>query len=233
MSSAVGTSRVFVASETALGREVVVKVVSLGVMDEAGTERFAREVKLAARLQHTNIVPVLTAGDAGGMAYYTMPFVRGESLRTRLQRGTVPASDARAILRDIARALAYAHDEGVVHRDIKPGNVLLSDDAAMVTDFGIAKAITASMTQAPGGTLTPAGASLGTPAYIAPEQALADDVDGRADLYSWGVIGYAAARGPSSLSRPQDCAAVDRGAHQRAAEGIARSAAGGAATQRG
>jgi aminoglycoside phosphotransferase (APT) family kinase protein len=185
-----GMSRVFVATETSLGREVVVKVVAPGMMAEVEAERFAREVKLAARLQHTNIVPVLTAGEAGGTAYYTMPFVRGESLHARLQRGTVPASDARAILRDIARALAYAHDQGVVHRDIKPGNVLLSGDAAMVADFGIAKAIAASQTEAAGGTLTPAGASLGTPAYMAPEQALGDEVDGRADLYAWGVMAY-------------------------------------------
>ena len=185
-----GMSRVYVATETALGRDVVVKVISPEVMGDSGADRFAREVKLAARLQHANIVPVLTAGDAGGMAYYTMPMVRGESVRERLKRGAVPPSEARTILRDIVRALAYAHGEGIVHRDIKPENVLLSGDAALVTDFGIAKAIALSKTEAPGGTLTQVGTSLGTPAYMAPEQAAGDEVDARADLYAWGVMAY-------------------------------------------
>jgi len=185
-----GMSRVFLATETALGRDVVVKVISPDVMGDAGADRFAREVKLAARLQHANIVPVLTAGDANGLAYYTMPMVRGETVRERLQRGAVPPAESRAILRDIARALAYAHGEGIVHRDIKPENVLLSGDAALVTDFGIAKAIALSKTEAPGGSITQVGASLGTPGYMAPEQAAGDEVDARADLYAWGVMAY-------------------------------------------
>ena len=185
-----GMSRVFLATETALGRDVVVKVISPDVMGDAGADRFAREVKLAARLQHANIVPVLTAGDANGMAYYTMPMVRGETVRERLQRSAVPPAESRAILRDVARALAYAHGEGIVHRDIKPENVLLSGDAALVTDFGIAKAIALSKTDAPGGTLTQVGTSLGTPGYMAPEQAVGDEVDARADLYAWGVMAY-------------------------------------------
>ena len=185
-----GMSRVFVATETALGRDVVVKAISPQVMGDSGADRFAREVRLAARLQHANIVPVLTAGDANGLAYYTMPMVRGESVRERLTRGAVPPAEARAILRDIARALTYAHAEGIVHRDIKPENVLLSGDAALVTDFGIAKAIALSKTEAPGGTLTQVGTSLGTPAYMAPEQAAGDEVDARADLYAWGVMAY-------------------------------------------
>ena len=185
-----GMSRVFVATETALGRDVVVKVISPEVMGDAGADRFAREVRLAARLQHSNIVPVLTAGDANGLAYYTMPLVRGETVRERLQRGAVPPAESRAILRDIARALAYAHGEGIVHRDIKPENVLLSGDAALVTDFGIAKAIALSKTEAPGGTLTQVGTSLGTPGFMAPEQAAGDEVDARADLYAWGVMAY-------------------------------------------
>ena len=185
-----GMSRVFVATETALARDVVVKVISPEVMGDAGADRFARDVKLAARLQHANIVPVLTAGDANGMAYYTMPMVRGETVRERLQRGHVPPAESRGILRDVARALAYAHGEGIVHRDIKPENVLRSGDAALVTDFGIAKAIALSKTEAPGGTLTQMGTSLGTPAYMAPEQAAGDVVDARADLYAWGVMAY-------------------------------------------
>ena len=192
-----GMSRVFVAQETALGRTVVVKVIAPELAQGLSADRFAREVKLAARLQQANIVPVLTVGDAGGLPYYTMPFVRGESLRARLAGGVaLPVADAVSILRDVARALAYAHAEGVVHRDIKPENILLSGGAAVVTDFGIAKALSASRTQegpaspAGGGTLTQAGSTIGTPAYMAPEQAVGDVVDHRADLYSWGVVAY-------------------------------------------
>jgi serine/threonine-protein kinase len=189
-----GMSRVFVAREEALGREVVIKVIKGDLAEGLSAERFAREVKLAARLQQANIVPVLTAGTAGDVPYYTMPFVKGESLRIRLSNGTpLTIAESTGILRDVARALAYAHAEGVVHRDIKPENVLLSGGAAVVTDFGIAKAMSVSRTHddSASGTLTQAGTSLGTPAYMAPEQALGDpDTDHRADLYAWGVIAY-------------------------------------------
>ncbi|HEY7897763.1 MAG TPA: protein kinase [Gemmatimonadaceae bacterium] len=193
-----GMSRVFVATETALDRSVVIKVIAPALLEGMSAERFAREVRLAARLQQANIVPVLAAGDANGLPYYTMPFVRGESLRSRLVRGEpVPIGDAVHILRDIARALAYAHGEGVVHRDIKPDNVLLSGGAAVVTDFGIAKAIDVSRTHdgartdALNFTLTQAGTSLGTPAYMAPEQAAGDPrSDHRADIYAWGIIAW-------------------------------------------
>ncbi|MDZ4864108.1 MAG: protein kinase [Gemmatimonadota bacterium] len=188
-----GMSRVFLAEELALGRQVVVKVIAPELVEGLSAERFAREVKLAARLQQANIVPVLTAGDADGLPYYTMPFVRGESLRARLASGAPMAvGEAVGILRDVARALAYAHSEGIVHRDIKPENVLLSGGAAVVTDFGIAKAISASRTEdgAKAATLTQAGGSVGTPAYMAPEQAAGDQVDHRADLYAWGVLAY-------------------------------------------
>ena len=187
-------SRVFVARDEALGRDVVVKVIAPENAEGLSAERFAREVKLAARLQQANIVPVLSAGTSGNLPYYTMPFVRGESLRARLATGVpLPISEAVSILRDVARALAYAHAEGVVHRDIKPENILLSGGAAVVTDFGIAKAIDASRTQDGGGTtgITRAGVSLGTPAYMAPEQALGDPAtDSRADIYSWGVVAW-------------------------------------------
>ena len=193
-----GMSRVFVATETSLNRSVVIKVIAPELLEGMSAERFAREVKLAARLQQANIVPVLAAGDANGLPYYTMPFVRGESLRARMATGEpVPVSDAIHVLRDIARALAYAHGEGIVHRDIKPENVLLSGGAAVVTDFGIAKAIDASRTQdgaiaAHTATmLTQAGSSLGTPAYMAPEQAAGDpNTDHRADMYAWGLIAW-------------------------------------------
>ncbi len=189
-----GMSRVFVAREEALGRDVVIKVIKGDLAEGLSAERFAREVKLAARLQQANIVPVLTAGTAGDVPYYTMPFVKGESLRIRLSTGTpLTIAESTGILRDVARALAYAHAEGVVHRDIKPENILLSGGAAVVTDFGIAKAMRASRTHdgSTRGELTQAGMSLGTPAYMAPEQALGDpNTDHRADLYAWGVLAY-------------------------------------------
>ena len=196
-----GMSRVFVATELALGREVVIKVVSPDAMDSGAAERFAREVQLAARLQHTNIVPVLAAGEADGTAYYTMPYVRGESLRARMARGPVPVDEARALLRDVLRALAHAHAAGIVHRDVKPENVLLSGDGALVADFGIAKAIglafgdtidTGPEATAGGArtALTRVGTSLGTPAYMAPEQVAGDVVDARTDLYAWGLMAW-------------------------------------------
>ena len=192
-----GMSRVFLAEETRLGRRVVVKVLAPELAAEVSPQRFEREMRMAARLQHPNIVPVLTAGDAAGVPYYTMPWIEGESLRARLERGALPLGEAVGVLRDVMRAIAYAHAHGVVHRDIKPANVLLSGDIAMVTDFGIAKALTAARTtgggpRAPGWdrTLTEAGESLGTPAYMAPEQAAGEAVDGRADLYAWGVVAW-------------------------------------------
>ncbi|HEY5086885.1 MAG TPA: protein kinase [Gemmatimonadaceae bacterium] len=189
-----GMSRVFLARDVTLGRDVVVKVIAPENAEGLSAERFAREVKLAARLQQANIVPVLTAGTSGNLPYYTMPFVRGESLRARMDRGAaLGIPESVNILRDVARALAYAHAEHVVHRDIKPENILLSGGAAVVTDFGIAKAIVASRTVDSGATtgITLAGVSLGTPAYMAPEQALGDPgTDQRADIYAWGVVAW-------------------------------------------
>jgi serine/threonine-protein kinase len=187
-----GMSRVFVGEEVAFGRKVAVKVLAPELAAGVSAERFQREIKLAGQLQHPNIVPVITTGVAAGLPYYTMPFVDGLSLRQRLERHAgIPIVEAVAVLKDVARALAYAHDRGVVHRDIKPENVLLADEAAVVTDFGIAKAISVARTDAPGGTLTQAGTSLGTPAYMAPEQIAADPlVDHRADIYSFGCVAY-------------------------------------------
>ena len=187
-----GMSRVFVAHDTTLERDVVVKVLSPELAAGVSAERFTREIKLAAGLQQANIVPLLSAGETDGLPFYTMPFVDGLSLRARLERnGAMPIAEAVSAVRDVARALAYAHERGVVHRDIKPENVLLSGEAAVVTDFGIAKALSASRTVAPGGTLTQVGTSIGTPAYMAPEQAAGDpSTDHRADLYALGCVVY-------------------------------------------
>ncbi len=184
-------SRTYVATEIALNRKVVIKVLAPELLAGVSVERFNREVLLAARLQHPHIVPVLGAGDADGLPWFSMPFVEGESVRVRLTHGPLSIGEVISILRDVARALAFAHSNGVVHRDIKPDNILLAAGSATVTDFGIAKAISASRTIAPGGTLTVAGTSIGTPAYMAPEQAAGDpNTDHRADFYSFGILAY-------------------------------------------
>jgi tRNA A-37 threonylcarbamoyl transferase component Bud32 len=197
-----GMSRVFLAEEKRLGRRVVVKVLSPELAAGISVERFDREIRLAARLQDPRIVPLLRAGRLGDLPFYTMPYIEGESLRARLGGSALPVDEAIGILRDLALALEYAHARNVVHRDIKPENVLLSGSGrtAVVADFGIAKALAVakqgdqiatdpSKATSPS-TLTAAGTSLGTPAYMAPEQVTGDVVDPRADLYSWGVIAY-------------------------------------------
>lgn len=187
-----GMSRAFLAAENALGRQVVVKVLDSELAAGISAARFLREIRTTAGLQHPNIVPVLSAGEAAGLPYYTMPYIAGASLRERLARGPLARQESCAVLRDVARALAHAHAQGIVHRDVKPDNVLLSGDAGVVTDFGIAKAISASRTVADAGgdAQTALGTALGTPRYIAPEQAAGDAVDGRTDIYAWGVMAY-------------------------------------------
>ncbi len=190
-----GMARLFLATENALGRPVVVKVLGSDQAASISADRFTREIMVAARLQDPHIVPVLSAGEVNGLPYYTMPFAEGDSLRARLTRDrTIALADAVRILRDVAAALEYAHARGIVHRDIKPENVLLAPRAAVVTDFGIAKALAASVAHAPspepGATLTHVGLMLGTPAYMSPEQAAGDPVDARTDLYAWGIIAY-------------------------------------------
>ena len=185
-----GMSRVFIAEDTSLGRKVVVKVLLPDLAATVNIERFRREIQLAAKLQHPHIVPVLSAGISEGLPYYMMPFIEGESLRVRLARsGELPVHDTARILRDVLSALSYAHEHGVVHRDIKPDNVLLTGNHAVVADFGVAKALTASTN--PGSSLTSLGVALGTPAYMSPEQAAADpSTDHRADLYGVGAMAY-------------------------------------------
>ncbi|MFN2564568.1 MAG: protein kinase [Gemmatimonadaceae bacterium] len=196
-----GMSRVFVARDHALGRKVVVKVLPPELAAALSVERFRREVMLAAALQHPNIVPVLSTGTTDRLPYFVMPFVEGESLRVRLGRGPLSVREAVSVMKDVARALAYAHGRGVIHRDIKPDNIIISGATATVTDFGVAKAVAASRAgpvrgttevRTPGGsTITHAGVSLGTPMYMAPEQAAADpNTDHRADLYALGIVSY-------------------------------------------
>jgi serine/threonine-protein kinase len=184
-----GMSRVFVATEIALDRKVVIKVLPPEMAAGVNVERFRREIQLAASLQHPHIVPLHAAGQAGDLFYYTMPMVEGETLRARIARESeMPIADVVRFLRDVSDALAHAHAHGVVHRDIKPDNVLISGRHAMVTDFGVAKAISESTGQS---SLTSAGLALGTPAYMAPEQAAADPhVDHRADIYAVGALAY-------------------------------------------
>ena len=185
-----GMSRVFLATEVHLARPVVVKVLPPEMAAAVQTERFAREIQVAASLQHPHIVPLLTAGSAEGLAWYVMPFIEGESLAAKIAReGALPVNEALRILRDVVDALAYSHERGVVHRDIKPDNVMLSGRHALVTDFGVAKAVSASTGGR--GALTTGGIALGTPTYMAPEQAAGDPhVDHRADLYAVGVMAY-------------------------------------------
>jgi serine/threonine protein kinase/tetratricopeptide (TPR) repeat protein len=195
-----GMARLFVAREAALGRMVVLKVLPPELSGELSAERFRREVQVAAALQHPHIVPVLAADGNAGVLYYTMPFVEGESLRIRLDREPqLRLAEAVQLAREIAEALAYAHARGIVHRDVKPANILLSGGHAMLTDFGIAKA----MADARRETLTATGLSLGTPQYMAPEQASGErDVDGRADVYAVGCILYEMLAGQPPFSGP-------------------------------
>jgi serine/threonine-protein kinase len=188
-----GMSRVFVATENALRRVVVIKVLMPELAATLSAERFKREIGIAARLQHPHIVPLLSAGVAGGHLYYTMPLVDGENLREKMNRERPMSFDVIArIIEELAGALSYAHDEGVVHRDIKPENVMFFHGQAVILDFGIGKALlNASTAETELRRITQVGMSLGTPTYVAPEQAAGDPaLDHRADLYALGVVAY-------------------------------------------
>jgi serine/threonine-protein kinase len=199
-----GMARVFLARDLKHNRDVAVKIIRHDVAATLGSERFLQEIAIASRLRHPNIVPMYDSGETEGVLYFVMPYEEGPSLRERMSRGPVLSLVERiSILRDIARALAYAHERGVVHRDVKPDNVLLSGGAAVVSDFGIAKAVSAAQADAPGGIITQSGARIGTPAYMAPEQAVGDpSTDHRADIYSFGCLAYEVFSGNPPFDRP-------------------------------
>ncbi len=184
-----GMATVYLAEDLRHGRQVALKVLRPELAATLGSERFFREIQVAARLQHPHILPLHDSGEAGGFLYFVMPYVEGESLRERLARvGELPVHDAVKILVEVVDALAYAHSQGVVHRDIKPDNVMLSGRHALVTDFGVAKAVSEATGRQQ---LTTAGVALGTPSYMAPEQAAADpNLDHRVDIYAVGAMAY-------------------------------------------
>jgi serine/threonine-protein kinase len=196
-----GMSRVFVATDRTLGRRVVVKVLPPDLAAGVNRDRFRREIQVVAQLQHPHIVPLLSAGEQDDLLWYTMPFIEGESLRAALERKRkFSARDVMRILHDVTDALAFAHARGVIHRDIKPANVLTQGSHALVTDFGVAKAITAAM---PIGGVTSAGMAIGTPAYMAPEQLAGDaSADHRMDIYAVGLLAYELVTGVSPFTGP-------------------------------
>src|SRR5437867_10825203 len=181
-----GMARVYLALEQHPQRRVAIKVLAPELGSRLLRERFIREVDLSSKLSHPHIVPIFSAGEAGGLFYYVMPYVEGESLRHRLLRERrLPLEEALHIAGDVADALGFAHGQGIIHRDIKPENILLSGDHAIVADFGIARAISAAGSL----TLTQAGQPIGSPGYMSPEQAMAmGDLDQRTDIYSLGCV---------------------------------------------
>src|SRR6266542_1742577 len=181
-----GMAIVFKAREKQLERDVAIKVLPFSLaFDKEFVERFQREARTSAKLEHPGIIPIYRVGKSGRVIYFVMKFLRGKPLSNILAaRGSLPPAEIRKILADVARALAYAHKKEIVHRDIKPDNIMFDEHGhAVVTDFGIAKA-------ASGGKLTGTGMSIGTPHYMSPEQAKAQPLDGRSDLYSLGVVAY-------------------------------------------
>ncbi|HEY9507686.1 MAG TPA: serine/threonine-protein kinase, partial [Gemmatimonadales bacterium] len=202
-----GMATVFLAKDLRHGRQVAIKTLRAELAASIGADRFLREIQLAANLQHPNILTLYDSGDAGGVLYYVMPFVEGESLRGRLNREQqLPLYDAVRITRESAEGLAYAHDHGVVHRDIKPENILLQNNHALVADFGIARALDAA-----GEKLTQTGMAVGTPHYMSPEQALGSDhADGRSDIYSLGCVLYELLAGQPPFDGPNSRAIMAR-----------------------
>ena len=194
-----GMAIVYLARDIRHGRRVALKVLSADLAQALGHDRFLREIEIAARLIHPHILPLFDSGAADGQLFYAMPFVDGESLRQRMDRERqLPVDIALEIARQVAGALAYAHKQGVIHRDIKPENILLSGDAALVADFGIARAVTA----AAGERLTSTGIAIGTPTYMSPEQASDEEIDGRSDEFSLACVVYEMLAGEPPFTGP-------------------------------
>ena len=203
-----GMATVYLAQDLKYNRSVAVKVMRPELASTLGADLFLREVEIAARLTHPHILPMYESGEAQGLLYYVMPYVEGETLRDRIKRETqLPVEDALKIAREVAEALACAHERGIIHRDIKPANILLSGGHAMVADFGIARALSTTSTE----TLTQTGLAVGTPHYMAPEQAMGDrDVDARADIYAVGALLYEMIAGEPPFTGPTPQAIVTR-----------------------
>ena len=203
-----GMAPVYLAEDLRHGRDVAVKVLHPDLSSALGADRFLREIRLAARLNHPHILPLFDSGEADGFLYYVMPFVVGESLRELLNReGRLPVEQACAIARSVGGALDYAHRSQIVHRDIKPENIMINEGEAMVMDFGIAKALTAASNE----TLTQIGMVVGTPAYVSPEQAAGEaEIDGRSDQYSLGCVVYEMLSGERPFTGPTAQAVLNK-----------------------
>ncbi len=200
-----GMSRVFVATDRILGRKIVIKVLSPELTAEVNRGRFRREMQVAAQLQHPHIVPLLSAGEQDDLLYFTMPFIKGESLKTAIEKdGGMSVAEVVRVLYHVSEALDYAHEAGIVHRDIKPANILRSGSYALITDFGVAKALNAAMSSSQ--VMTSTGMAIGTPAYMAPEQLAGDPAaDHRIDIYAVGLLAYELLHGksPYAAATPQ------------------------------
>ncbi|MGB5675555.1 MAG: serine/threonine-protein kinase, partial [Gemmatimonadota bacterium] len=198
-----GMAVVFLAEDLKHHRKVAIKVLHPELSVTLAADRFLHEIEIVAGLEHPHILTLIDSGESGGLLYYIMPYVTGESLRQRLEReGQLPVEEALRIAAEVADGLDYAHRQGVIHRDVKPGNILLSDRHAVIADFGIARAITV----AGGERVTSTGLGVGTPLYASPEQAAgAEHLDGRTDIYALGCVLYEMLSGevPLSASTPQ------------------------------
>jgi len=206
-----GMATVYLARDLRHERSVALKVLQPDLARSLGAERFLREIRTAARLQHPHILSVHDSGDAEGQLWFTMPYVEGESLRRRLERERqLPIEDALRIARQVADGLDYAHRHGVVHRDIKPENILLSEGHALVADFGISRALSP---EGAGEALTETGVTVGTPAYMSPEQATGQAVDARTDVYALGVVLYEMLAGEPPFTGPNPQAVIAKRFH--------------------